>query len=253
MKDEKEKQVVVQSKAEIQRVDSKSPVEMIIQCVGNGVGIEQIGKLLEYQKIWDDMQAKKAYHVAMSAFKANAPQIVKDKSVAYKEVKYNHASLHNVTSVINKALSEHGLSASWQTAQNGSISVTCKITHMLGHSEQTTISAQSDATGSKNSIQAIGSTITYLERYTLLALTGLATADMDDDGRGSEPAEYIDEKQLSSILDYLDDKDLKIDRQKFLAFFKVESVEKLPKKLYNQVIITLETRKNQKGQKNDKS
>jgi len=76
----------------------------------------------------------------------------------------------------------------------------------------------------------------------------------DDDGNSaSEPVELIDEKQLSSILDYLDDKDLKIDRQKFLAFFKVESVEKLPKKLYNQVIITLETRKNQKGQKNDKS
>jgi len=136
-------------------------------------------------------------------------KIDKDKTVSYAtgagKTTYNHASLANVTEKINEALRKCGLSASWQTKQNGGILVTCKITHIQGHSEETTLSAPSDTSGSKNAIQAIGSTITYLERYTLLALTGLATYDQDDDGRASGASiEYIDDKQLSRIRDYID-------------------------------------------------
>jgi len=64
------------------------------------------------------------------------------------------------------------------------------------------------------------------------------------------PVEYINKAEISSILDYLDDKELNIDKAVFLKFFKVDSVEKLPKKLYNRVIIALETKKNtKKGEK----
>ena len=38
-----------------------------------------------------------------------------------------------------------------------------------------------DNSGSKNSIQAIGSTTTYLQRYTLFSILGLAAGE-DDDG-----------------------------------------------------------------------
>jgi hypothetical protein len=44
-----------------------------------------------------------------------------------------------------------------------------------------------DDSGGKNKIQAIASAKSYLERYTLLAITGLATKDMDDDGRATDP------------------------------------------------------------------
>ena len=45
-----------------------------------------------------------------------------------------------------------------------------------------------DTSGSKNSIQAISSAVTYLQRYTLLAATGLSTSELgnlDNDGRGT--------------------------------------------------------------------
>ena len=63
----------------------------------------------------------------------------------------------------------------------------------MGHSEETTLKAPPDTSGSKNSIQAIGSTVTYLERYTLLAATGMAAAGMDNDGR------FADEEQKPKI------------------------------------------------------
>ena len=169
----------------IEKVEPVSPLANAAQlCQTNeGMDVGKLKELLELQERWDATQAKKAYMVAMAEFKKDPPEILKDQTVKYKDVKYNHASLCNVTTCINKALSEHGLTASWLTSQdNGAVKVTCKIAHILGHSEETGLSAPPDASGSKNPIQAIASTVSYLERYTLLALTGLATHDQDDDG-----------------------------------------------------------------------
>ena len=177
---------------DIQKQENASPLMLaaeLVQKDGN-MDVEKLSKLLEVQERFDAIQARKAYTAAMAAFKENPPEIIKDRHVQYRTQKgqtdYDHATLANVTACINKALSEHGLAASWATSQdNGCVRVTCRITHIMGHSEETTLSAPPDTTGSKNAIQAIGSTVTYLQRYTLLALTGLATYDQDDDGNGA--------------------------------------------------------------------
>ena len=164
----------------------------LVQQADGKIDVDKLEALLKVQMQWEANEAKKAYVVAMAAFKENPPEILKDKTVNYAAkggtVNYKHATLHNVTTKINQELSKNGLTASWVTSQdNGSVKVTCKVTHIMGHSESTCLSAPPDTTGSKNAIQAIASTVTYLERYTLLALTGLATADQDDDGKGSAP------------------------------------------------------------------
>ena len=64
--------------------------------------------------------------------------------------------------------------------------MTCVLSHRDGYSEETTLTAGADDSGKKNSIQAIGSTTTYLQRYTLKLALGLATQDRDDDGASSE-------------------------------------------------------------------
>ena len=181
---------------EIQKTEPVSPLATAAQlCQTNeGMDVGKLKELLELQERWEATQAKKAYMEAMTAFKATPPEILKDRHVNYQTSKgitdYNHASLANVTSTINLELSKHGLTASWITSQdNGSVKVTCKITHVQGHSEITCLSAAPDATGSKNAIQSIGSTVTYLQRYTLLALTGLATHDQDDDGNAGDAGE----------------------------------------------------------------
>ena len=217
----------------------ESPAAMIKAAVQGGADLEKLEKLLDIQLKYEANEAKKAYHVAMTAFKANPPMILKDKTVSYNETSYKHASLYAVAKSINDGLSKHGLSASWKTAQSGAVSVTCKITHIMGHSEETTLSAAADSSGSKNSIQAIGSTITYLERYSLLALTGLAAFD-DDDGVASE-VECIDEKQLNTIRDFVDNKEG--FEARLLTYLGIESIEKMPKKDYNKAIKAMEAAK----------
>ena len=69
--------------------------------------------------------------------------------------------------------------------------VTCRITHRDGHYEETSLFGPVDGSGNKNPIQAIGSAVTYLQRYTLKAAVGIA-ASQDDDaqeaGRKADPA-----------------------------------------------------------------
>jgi len=195
--------------------------------------------------------AKKAYFSAMANFKKNPPKILKGSKVDFTSSKgrtnYNYASLAEVTQAVSAALAEHGLNVSWRTEQtDGKITVTVRLTHELGYYEETSLTASPDQSGNKNSIQAIASTVSYLERYTLLAITGLATHDMDDDGKGSE-VEYISEKQLSTILDMINSKG--IDSKKFLAHMHAESCEAIYLKDYEKAISALKRAKgNSNGQ-----
>ena len=202
-----------------------------------------IEKMMELQERNDANNARKAYHVAMAAFKANPPDIEKNQHVEYSTSKgvtaYDHADLANVTGQINKSLSEYGLSSGWKTTQaNGAITVTCTITHIMGHHESTELTSAPDDSGGKNKIQAIGSAITYLERYTILSLTGLATREQDDDGRKSEDVPYITEAQVKTLKTGLAEKGIKEGR--ITKFMGVETLEGILAKDYGKAMASIE-------------
>jgi len=228
----------------IVKKEESSPSDMIRSAIENKIDLDKLEKLLLLQERYEQNQARKAYHKAMAEFKVVPLNIVKDKKVGYTtgkgKVGYSHASLANVVNTITEQLSKHELSVSWKTQQNGTIIVTCCITHSKGHSEKTTLSANADTSGSKNEIQALGSTITYLERYTLLAALGLATADTDDDGQGSS-VEKIDEGKLKILTDLIKEKGT--EEKKFLAYMKVEKLEDISMPDFAKAKIALESRK----------
>lgn len=170
------------------------PMGTALQMLKAGVTVEQLQGMLAIQLDWEKNEARKAYVADMALFKLNPPEILKTKQVSFSGTEYKHATLGDVTHAVVDALARHGFSHSWESKQDkGFITVVCKITHRLGHSESTMMEAQPDASGKKNPIQQVASSITYMQRYTLLAACGLATMDeKDDDGRGSSvPIDYI--------------------------------------------------------------
>jgi hypothetical protein len=183
---------------------SAGPMANAIIALQAGMTVEQMQGLMNLQKDYEANEARKAYVADMAEFKKHPPEIFKTKLVSFSGTEYMHATLGDVTKAVVNALAEYGFSHSWETKQeNGVISVTCKITHRLGHSESTTMMSPPDVSGKKNSIQAIASAQTYLSRYTLLQSCGLATMDMpDDDGYGygrndfdQPPPEYRKQQQ----------------------------------------------------------
>lgn len=221
-------------------VAQNTPAVLVQMAIDQNADIEKLERLMNLQIRWEENEAKKAYHAAMTAFKEDPPKIEKDKKVAYKDTRYSHASLANVTEKISTALSRHGLSAAWKTdQQNNTITVTCTITHVGGYSESTSLSAAPDTSGAKNSIQAIGSTISYLERYTILALTGLATHDMDDDGKIS--GGFIDENQAADLRAVCEE--LNVNIKIFLKGLGAESFETIPKHKFDMACAVLEQKR----------
>lgn len=216
-----------------------TPFEVIQSAINKGFDPSLIEKMMDLQERHERNEARKAYHDAMASFKSDPPEIEKDREVSFGQGKtsYKHASLANVTHKINKALSLHGLSASWTLEQDEAIKVTCTITHRMGHSESTSLSAEPDTSGSKNSIQAIGSTISYLERYTILALCGLATKDMDDDGNDSGQPEFISEGQSKAIKDIMRENEFEV--ADFLKYMNAPSVDEILLSDYQKAMAAL--------------
>lgn len=158
-----------------------------------GANLDQLERFMMMHREQEAHDARKLYVSDMAEFKKNPPTILKDKAVGYTNkdgtfTGYKHATLGNVTNAIVEGLAQHGFSHNWVVRQNnGMIEVDCAITHRAGHSEKVTMQATKDDSGKKNAIQQVASAITYLQRYTLLLATGLATHDQaDDDGTSAD-------------------------------------------------------------------
>ena len=185
-----------------------TPMQLLNIAMSKDADIDKLTKLMDMQERYEANEAKKAYMLAMSQFKADAPVIVVDKEVSYSGTHYNHASNANVTSAIIPRLSEYGLPHRWDQSQDGnSITITCVITHKLGYSEGVPMTSQADTTGSKNPIQAIASAITYMQRYTLLAATGLAVVDKNDDDGGIQEQAAHELRQIALYQAIIDNYD----------------------------------------------
>lgn len=222
-----------------------TPMDMLQIAVAKGADLEQLEKLMGLQERWEANQAKKAFVEALSAFKANPPTVTKNKHARFgqgdKKTEYSFAPLAEVTGAIAPALSRHGLSHQWETAQaeGGLIKVTCILTHILGHSERVSLQASPDSSGSKNNIQAMGSTLTYLQRYTLLAITGLAAGDQDDDGGG--PVVLIAPEQKDEIIALM--RETGADTAAFLKYMGLDSLDEMPASQFPNAIAALNRKK----------
>ena len=229
-------------KNELAKVDPGSPAGLMMQLMsGEGaLDVDAFGKMLEFQREHDKDQARKAYHAAMADFQAEAPKIIKTQDGH----NCRYAALSDIVAVIAPKLSEHGLSHSWVTSTDDKvISVTCKITHALGHSEETALSAGPDGSGSKNAIQAIGSTITYLQRYTLKAALGIAEGGQDDDGAGAEDKKpkilepnAAEQKFIDAVCEKLPQEDGKIVNKKKVGLCLYSKACQYPKDLQHVTV-----------------
>lgn len=166
----------------------QSPTNLIAQAIEKGIDVETMSKLMDLQERWEANQARKAFFEAFTEFQSKCPDIRKGKDVDFStkdggKVKYNYAPLADITRQISKTLKECSLSYRWEIQDEKEIKVTCLVSHVNGHTERTTMQASPDLTGAKNAIQARGSAIEYLKRYTLIGALGISTADSDIDGR----------------------------------------------------------------------
>lgn len=168
-----------------QQKQAPTPAILLQMAVEQGADLDKLERLMALQERWEATESRKAYDRAFSDFKAEAVRILKNREVTDGPLRgKSYAELFAVVNAVTPALSKHGLSSSWKITRDEPqwIEVTCTLKHVGGHFETVAMGGPPDAGGAKNAIMARASTVTYLERYTLKAITGLSEQGDDDDG-----------------------------------------------------------------------
>ena len=165
-------------------------------------------------------------------------------------VRYHHADYGALVKAIKPCLAAEGLAFSHSPAQqegDGRITVSCVLSG-YGHSVKVTLSAMPEGSPGMNEIQKMRSARTYLKRETLEMVTGAATEDDDDDGRGaSGPLAPITTSQLATLNATIEE--LEADRADFVAWLnkrlkiEIEDLGELPVDGYAIAVQALEAKR----------
>lgn len=176
----------VMKKSDIAVVDVPSsavtPMEMIDRALSSGAPVETLERLMGLHERWEANKARREFDEAVACAKSEIGPVMKNKT-GHNSKRYADFSAY--AKEIDPIISKFGLSYRFRTQQDDRIHVTCVLSHRSGHSEENTLVGPPDNTGNKNAIQSIGSTLTYLQRYSLIQALGLSASD-DDDGASAE-------------------------------------------------------------------
>jgi hypothetical protein len=232
-------------------VSVATPMSLLDRAVAAGASMDMIERLIGFQERMDATNARKAFDSAMAAARADIPPILKNREVDFVgktgiRTHYKHEDLAEIARTVDPILARHGLSYRFRTTSevNEPVSVTCIVSHRDGHSEENKLIAGRDDSGNKNSIQAIGSTITFLQRYTLKAALGLAAA-ADDDGKKSEDKDGpISDEQAAKLRKIAEE--VGADLAAFCEYMKIESIPDLPASQFQRAMQALEKKRGKK-------
>lgn len=172
------------------------------------VDIDKLERLLEMQERVLARDAKAAYYTALAEMQPNLPVIGERGAISTdrgKTVQSTYALWEDVNEAIKPILAEHGFALSFKVRRTeGEIITTGILSHRGGHSEETELALPTDNSGSKNSVQAVGSSTSYGKRYTAFALLNLTTTGEDDDGQMGGRKESVSDDRSKLLNDLAD-------------------------------------------------
>ena len=206
------------------------------------VDIDKMERLIQMQERILATRSRAAFMEAFARMQAKLPTI-QERGKIEKRSKY--ALWEDINDAIKPILAEFGFSLSFRTEQrDGKIIVTGILGHQDGHEKEATMELPADGSGGKNPVQAIGSSTSYGKRYTASALLNLTSRDggeKDDDGRAAGGAETISDGQADELIDLIES--VGADRQKFLAYLGVESLNQILAKDFKRAVDALNAKR----------
>jgi ERF superfamily len=169
------------------------------------IDIGRLKELLAMKREMLDREAQMAFDAAFAEMQPELPVI--DQKGLHGGTNSTYAKWEDIIEAITPILGAHGFSFRCRIKQEGAkVSITGKLSHRDGFFEETTIELPVDATGQKNAVQAIGSSIFYGQRYVIKAMLSLSSRKSDDDnGDAGGGTEFITPKQLEDLIDLIED------------------------------------------------
>lgn len=231
-------------------VTSREPSgdDLVRLALERGADVEVLERLVALRERMAEREARKAFFDARAAFQEACPPILKSKDglrTKAGKVVSKYAPLDKILAVAGPVLREHGFSWSWNSRmEDGQQHVDCVLTHELGHSDTSTFTAPVHKISSLTSgAQDHAGAATYGRRQSFVMVTGIYTADADNDG-AVPPPESISASEAADLAALADE--VGADRAKFLNWFGVDSFRDVPAARHREAVQALE-RKRKEG------
>lgn len=157
--------------------------------------IDKLERLFALRERIEAREAQLAFTQAKVAMRAELPEITmkgmiripdkNNKGQFLQETPF--ARFEDIHEAIMPVLTSHGFDLKFRNglADDGKVRVTTILAHEGGHEEATHFDLPHDASGSKNSVQAVGSSTSYGKRYGVLSILNIKVAGEDDDGQAA--------------------------------------------------------------------
>ncbi|MDP5211322.1 ERF family protein [Microbulbifer sp. 2205BS26-8] len=157
--------------------------------------IDKLERLLDMQEWVMNRNAEQAFNAALAQMQSELPTVAETA----KGHNSNYAPLEKINETVRPTLQKHGFAVTFRTDQgNNGVKITAVLSHRDGHHQETSLILPLDTSGSKNAVQAIGSTVSYGRRYALCALLNISTGD-DTDGEPPKAGNSISPDQIQKI------------------------------------------------------
>lgn len=164
------------------------------------VDIDKMDRLLQMQERVQARQAKIDFDNALAAMQPELPMITKDQEIRHNgKLISNYADWTSISKAITPILSKHGFALNHRNSNTATEAIITAVLKRAGHEETNSVTLPSDTSGSKNNVQAIGSTTQYGLRYSACPLVGVTIGGDDDDGNAAGAGHPISVKQFDEI------------------------------------------------------
>lgn len=177
------------------RVEQSSMIATIERMTRDpSIDVEKLERLLAMAERMRAREAETEFNAAMRACQAEMPAIFRDGINLHTKKVY--ATLESVNLKVVPVASRHGFALSFGTADSSlkdHVRITCRVSHIGGHSIDRFFDLPVDVGGAKSATQASGSTVTYGRRYLILMIFNLSLTNEDTDGRPPGEAPEADD------------------------------------------------------------
>lgn len=192
--------------AHIDREERTLPADPMISMIERvamdpNVDINKLERMLELKERHEAQNAKALFARAFAEASSEFPTIpLNGKGHNGKP----YATLEDITRLTRPVLSKYGFAMTFSVDVQDQVIVSAELMHEAGHSKTTSMALPRDKSGSKNDVQAVGSTQKYGQRYTAQAILGLSLGEDDEDDGGAAASSSITEAQYIELRDLLD-------------------------------------------------
>lgn len=230
------------------------PVPATVETLGGGIlnviakaaadpntDVDKLERLLAMQERVLAREAEQAFNAALLAAQDEIRPIYRNKKNSSTNSTYS--DLEAVADGIDPIFRSHGFSSSFGTADcplAGHYRVTCRLSHVGGHSRDYQADVPADTLGvkgtaNKTATHGFGSALSYGRRYLKLLIADVPTTD--DDGRAAGRGGPINAEQLRVINGLCDA--VNADKQAFCRYLKIDALPQLAALDYDSAVHVL--------------